>query len=114
MLLASNRQCLFHKTLGKRSYLMTIWESPASLGLLLPVHKLRQQNCWGDTVKAEFIPVYGLQGVGMFSSLLGFRLTLLFMGLIKPKECAWLSPSKKQGSFELTGAGRAVGPSRSH
>lgn len=114
MLLASNRQCLFHETPGKTSYLITIWESPASLGLAFPVHKLPQQNCWGDTAKAEFIPVYGLQGVGMFSSLLGFRLTLLFMDLIKPKECAFLSPSKKRGSFEVTGAGRAVGPSGSH
>lgn len=67
---------------------MTIWESPASLGLVLPVHKLPQQNCSGDTERVEFIPVYGLQGVGMFSSLLGFRLTLLFMGLIKPEECS--------------------------
>lgn len=93
---------------------MTSWESPASLRLELSGHKLpQQQNCWGDTERAEFIPVYGLQGVGMFSSLSGFRLTLLFMGLIKPEECSWLNHSEKQGSFELTGAGRAVGPSRS-
>lgn len=49
----------------------------------------------------------------MFSSLLGFGLALLLMGLIKPEKCTWLNPSEKQGSFELTGAGRAVGPSRS-
>lgn len=48
----------------------------------------------------------------MFSPLLGFRLTLLFMGLIKPEECTGLNPSEKQVLFELIGAGRAVGSSR--
>lgn len=79
---------------------------------MFPVHKLPQLNCWGDTERAEFVPVYGLQGVGMFSPLLGFRLTLLFMGLIKPEECTHLNPSEKQLLFELIGAGRAIGPSR--
>lgn len=92
----SEQQAVFtHKTPGKTSYLMTIWESPALLGLVLPVHKLPQQNYSGDTEGTEFIPVYGLQGVGMFSSLLSFRLTLLFMDLIKPEECTWLNPSEK-------------------
>lgn len=102
-----------HKTPEKTRYLITIWESPASLGLVLPVHKAPQQNCLEDTERAEFIPVCGLQGVSMFSSLLGFRPTLLVMGLIKPEECTWLNPSEKRGSFEQTGAGRAVGPRRS-
>jgi len=92
---------------------MTIWERPASLGLVPPVHKLPQQNCLGDAEGTEFIPVHGLQGVGMFSSLLAFRLTLLFMGLIKPEECTWLNCSEKQGSFERTGAESAVGRSSS-
>lgn len=48
----------------------------------------------------------------MFSPLLGFRLTLLFMGLIKPEECTGLNRSEKQVLFELIGAGRAVGSSR--
>lgn len=72
---------------------------------MFPVHKLPRLKCWGDTEQAElFLFMACLQGVGTFFLLLGFRLTLLFMGLIKPEECTHLNPSEKQVLLQLIGS----------